>query len=517
MPAEPIDPAADPTPPAPDATTDPLAAPLVPDRPPPPPLSRAVTLLAALVVLVGVWVLATPGSLESRLAGVRDPERALAIVVGRTMDLHEAIGRTPAWRRWIYVALGFEGADDAGQARQWYDELASVSLDSRVDMHLAILEAETGRRHAVRRRVAEWAKREEPLPSLASLLADAYLVPAADGGTPAAFPGDVLHEWLLEDWFRDRLTLALAARLGEPAVAAAARARLEARGNRLLARLTVLVAITLLIGAIGIVATIVVAIRIRRRRDAVRAGTAAIPPPWSGSRGAAVLLRGGALGTLIGAALLLVLVFALPWLSVRGWEEAAEKLLEFGTGLLLVVPALMLARRHLFRPSGVTAVDALGLRVVPGGASRIVLVVVAVAGVVSVGDVAFGLITDAAGATGHWTEWFQPDLVFGDARDVAMALAGAVVLAPVTEELLFRGLLFASLRRRLAWPIAAVMSAVAFAVLHGYGLQGFASVMWSGLVWAWAFERTGSLWPAVIGHALGNLSASALVLVALRG
>ena len=494
---------------APPAPVDPTLVPFgpepVPDRPPAPRLSAAVTILAALVVLFGVWILATPGSIESRLASVRDPERALAIVVGRTMDLHDAIARTPAWRRWVYVALGFEGADDVGQARRWYDELASVSLDPRVDVHLAILEAETGRRDAVARRVAEWEKREEPLPALARLLGEAYLVPVAEGGTPAALPGDVVHDWLLDDWFRDRLTIALAARV-----------RLEARGNRLLARLTTLVVVTLVIGAIGVVAAIVVVIRIRRRRDAVRAGTADIPPPWSGSSGAAVLLRGGAVGTLIGAGLFVVLMFAVPWLSLRGWEDAAETLLEFGTGLLLVVPALVLARRHLFEPAGVAAVDALGVRVLPGGGARIALVVFAVAGAVSVGDVAFGLLTDLAGATGHWTEWFQADLVFGGPGDVATALAGAVVLAPVTEELLFRGLLFASLRRRLAWPIAALVSALAFAVLHGYGLQGFASVMWSGLVWAWAYERTRSLWPAIIGHAFGNLSASALVLVALR-
>lgn len=487
-----------------------------PDRPPPPRLSRAVTILSALVVLVGVWVLAAPGSLESRLSSVRDPERALAIVVGRTMDLHEAISRTPAWRRGIYVALGFEGADDIGQARSWYDELASVSLDPRVDVHLAIIEAETGRRDAVRRRVAEWEKREQPLPSLARLVADAYLVPAAQSGAAASLPGDVVRDWLLDDWFRDRLAIALAPRLADPAIATAARARLEMRGDRLLARLTVLVSATLLLGVVGIVATIVVTIRIRRRSDAMRAGTAAIPPPWSGSRGAAILLRGGALGTVIGAALLVVLLFALPWLSLRGWEGGAETLLEFGTGLLLVVPAVVLARRHLFQPTGTATLDALGLRVIPGGASTIVLVVFAVAGVVSIGDIAFGLITDALGATGHWTEWFQADLVFGDAADVATALAGAVVLAPVTEEVLFRGLLFASLRRRLPWPIAAMVSALAFAVLHGYGVQGFASVMWSGLAWAWAYERTGSLWPAMIGHALGNLSASALVLLALR-
>ena len=52
-----------------------------------------------------------------------------------------------------------------------------------------------------------------------------------------------------------------------------------------------------------------------------------------------------------------------------------------------------------------------------------------------------------------------------------------------------------SFRRRFQWGTAAMLSAALFALAHGYGLIGFLSVFWSGLVWAWAYERTGSLWP----------------------
>ena len=32
-------------------------------------------------------------------------------------------------------------------------------------------------------------------------------------------------------------------------------------------------------------------------------------------------------------------------------------------------------------------------------------------------------------------------------------------------------------------------------------------VVWSGLVTAWAYDRTGSLWPSVLVHASGNALA----------
>ena len=73
---------------------------------------------------------------------------------------------------------------------------------------------------------------------------------------------------------------------------------------------------------------------------------------------------------------------------------------------------------------------------------------------------------------------------------------------------MFRGLLFATLRRRFGPGTAAVLSASIFAVAHGYGVLGFAVVFWSGLLWAWAYERTGSLLPSIASHATDNLIAA---------
>ena len=88
--------------------------------------------------------------------------------------------------------------------------------------------------------------------------------------------------------------------------------------------------------------------------------------------------------------------------------------------------------------------------------------------------------------------------------------------APLIEELAFRGVLYATLRKALGvWPAMGV-SAVFFALVHGYGVVGFASVFWSGILWALAYERTRSLLPAILGHAINNLFVSAEFLWLLR-
>lgn len=102
----------------------------------------------------------------------------------------------------------------------------------------------------------------------------------------------------------------------------------------------------------------------------------------------------------------------------------------------------------------------------------------------------------------------------------ALALVAAVLLAPVAEELLFRGLLYRALRRRRGVLGAIVVSSVAFAVVHldvaatqPLALVGLTLV---GVVMGLAYERTGSLLVPVAAHAAYNGTALALALAAER-
>lgn len=90
----------------------------------------------------------------------------------------------------------------------------------------------------------------------------------------------------------------------------------------------------------------------------------------------------------------------------------------------------------------------------------------------------------------------------------------AVVLAGLTEELLFRGVLSRTLEgTRLGFWGGAALASTAFALLHmQYGVGGQFVIFAVGMTFAWIRVRSGSLWPAVVCHALNN----ALALVAMR-
>ena len=83
-----------------------------------------------------------------------------------------------------------------------------------------------------------------------------------------------------------------------------------------------------------------------------------------------------------------------------------------------------------------------------------------------------------------------------------------VVLAPITEELMFRGLLLRSFMRRLSfWP-AALISTALFAVFHVYEVHTVlgavtlaASVGVLGLGNCWLVRITGRLTPGIMVHA----------------
>jgi membrane protease YdiL (CAAX protease family) len=81
-------------------------------------------------------------------------------------------------------------------------------------------------------------------------------------------------------------------------------------------------------------------------------------------------------------------------------------------------------------------------------------------------------------------------------------------VSPFAEELAYRGVLFGSLATRMSTHRAALISCVVFAVVHGYGWFGFASVALTGYLWARLAARTGSLVPGALAHGIFNLVVS---------
>lgn len=78
-----------------------------------------------------------------------------------------------------------------------------------------------------------------------------------------------------------------------------------------------------------------------------------------------------------------------------------------------------------------------------------------------------------------------------------------VIVAPLTEELLFRGLILRGFLSHYTATKAVLASAMLFAVVHLNPWQAPAALV-LGLLLAWWFLRTRSLLPCLFGHALGN-------------
>jgi membrane protease YdiL (CAAX protease family) len=92
---------------------------------------------------------------------------------------------------------------------------------------------------------------------------------------------------------------------------------------------------------------------------------------------------------------------------------------------------------------------------------------------------------------------------------LAFAVVSACLLAPLAEEILYRGVLFRSLWVRLGVLPAALLSSAVFATLHFYDGYGLASVGLFGFSCALLYAATGSLTCCIALHLLYN---SAIIL-----
>jgi membrane protease YdiL (CAAX protease family) len=98
---------------------------------------------------------------------------------------------------------------------------------------------------------------------------------------------------------------------------------------------------------------------------------------------------------------------------------------------------------------------------------------------------------------------------------VVATLLVAVLVAPICEEIFFRGFLFPGLARGMAIWGAVVVSALLFGIAHT-DVGSFVVLVVIGVVLAVVRWRTNSLWPGVVVHTLNNAIALVGILVLLH-
>jgi hypothetical protein len=395
------------------------------------------------------------------------------------------------WLRELYGLLGSSRERTLREAEAAYLELAWVDDPARGGESLlaprrAILLLELGERGPASReldRVALQAASSDTAPAIAWAFALDPRAPEPAGGRAAL-------EALPEGWARSRALARWAEReraLGgeDPRAPAGAEAARLRRHTRLLT----IAWLAPTLAGVGVLCA-----RALARRRGRPAGPARIPPPWSAGDGLAVALRG-------------FWLYAAISLLAPNWLGCAAS-------ALALLALVAWSRRHLVasRPLAALGLGRTGL----ARAAPLVGFTLAMLAVHEVGSTAIERAFDALGASPHWSEGVLEDLLYLPGLQAAVFTADLAGVAPVFEEALFRGLVYASLRARLGVVAALVASTALFALPHGYSPSGLADVLWGGAVWGFAYERSRSLWPCVAGHVFNNALVAASQLLWYR-
>jgi membrane protease YdiL (CAAX protease family) len=235
------------------------------------------------------------------------------------------------------------------------------------------------------------------------------------------------------------------------------------------------------------------------------------PPPATGFR----LWRGRDIGlaVLLLAAGYLGVIAALLILTLgRGPQDGGIPLsvalatLGFEVWLALVV-VIVAARRAV-------PFSALGLETPPRWGLALLCVLLAYVAMAIYTTLVL-LVEEVAGGDLGWLREGNPLPSIGESDALVWAVLGVSVVgvAPLAEELFFRGFLFRALAERWGAFLGAVTSGLAFSLVH-FNVSVVIPFAAIGVIFAWAFRRSGSLWTVIVAHAIVN---GASFTVALSG
>ena len=184
--------------------------------------------------------------------------------------------------------------------------------------------------------------------------------------------------------------------------------------------------------------------------------------------------------------------------------DSNQALFACASSLLLGLVILLIVWYLGLRPTG-GSVALLGLRAASIPAGPAILWTV-------------GVLVSSFGATFLYStimewigvDWLLPpesyaEIVF-EGPAVVLTFLALAVWTPLTEELFFRGFVFAGLVHRFGAAGAVVFSALIFSAFHV--VPGvLIPIFITGLLLAWLYHRTGSLWPSIAAHAGQNGAA----------
>jgi hypothetical protein len=131
----------------------------------------------------------------------------------------------------------------------------------------------------------------------------------------------------------------------------------------------------------------------------------------------------------------------------------------------------------------------------------------------------YSLVLTSIGADAAAPKQEDLDELFESRAVLPLAGIATVLMAPLAEEVFFRGFIFGGLIRPLGLFGAMAVSGFVFAIFHVTSVETLGVILPFGLIgmlFAWLYYRTGSLWPSVAAHLIFN-SVSFIILASSAG
>ncbi len=215
------------------------------------------------------------------------------------------------------------------------------------------------------------------------------------------------------------------------------------------------------------------------------------------------------LGVLLFIACLLI---AISFYEGAKWALGIDPSLEYDlVSLGIIISALMLVAAWAMGPlSHKTSIISLGL----GLPRRRALFFMALPIPVFLASLAFTFAYTLVVSALGWHALEPPSTPLGD-----IEIAGAVfipvfllvaIVAPFAEEVLFRGFIFPGISNSFGPLKAALVTSALFALAHQQ-LGVMVPIFVTGLMLAWLYHQSSSIWPSFIAHGAQNALALAVI------
>lgn len=213
-----------------------------------------------------------------------------------------------------------------------------------------------------------------------------------------------------------------------------------------------------------------------------------------------MLFSGLMISIFLGMCGTLVLKKVFPHLSTPD-----EKFYMFIISTMSLQGVALLLTHHFLKQHGLGWREFLGLD--QAGWRRALLLAVGVAALALPVALLLNLVSEMVLVTLRGKAEMQPtmqilEMTVGTFRRACFGLT-AVVLAPVVEEILFRGVLYPAIKLRGYPKSALIGTSLLFAAIHG-SLMTLVPLFFLAAVFVWLYERTGTLAASIAAHSFFN-------------